>query len=181
MIRRVAERVILVNGLPGSGKTTLAGQLAPALPAPLISKDALKEAMAAAVPGIAPGAVGAAASEAMWELAAATPGTVVLESWWFTPRDAGFVTAGLGRCGGPATVEVWCDVPARLALTRYRGRRRPAVHEDDRKLGEAWPRWLAEAEPLRVGHTLIVDTRRPVDVGRLVAAITAASGRLPAN
>jgi predicted kinase len=33
--------LVLVNGLPGSGKTTLAGKLAQVLEAPLISKDAI--------------------------------------------------------------------------------------------------------------------------------------------
>lgn len=148
----VADGVVLVNGLPGSGKTTLAGRVASTLQVPLVSQDALKEAMAAAAPGVPSGAVGVAAAEVMWDLAAATPGCVVLESWWFKPRDLGFVTAGLARCGQPSTVEVWCDVPAELALARYRSRRRSAVYEDDRKLKESWPRWLAEAEPLRVGQ-----------------------------
>jgi predicted kinase len=38
--------LILVNGLPGSGKTTLANGLARQLDAPLIAKDAIKEAVA---------------------------------------------------------------------------------------------------------------------------------------
>jgi hypothetical protein len=112
----------------------------------------------------------------MWDLAAATPGCVVLESWWFKPRDLGFVTAGLDRCGRPSTVEVWCDVPAELALARYRSRRRSAVYEDDRKLKESWPRWFAEAEPLRVGQTLVVETNGPVNVDHLVDSIKATSG-----
>ena len=37
----VAERVILVNGLPGSGKTTLARRLGAALGVPVVSKDAV--------------------------------------------------------------------------------------------------------------------------------------------
>jgi predicted kinase len=46
----VAERVILVNGLPGSGKTTLARRLGAALGVPVVSKDAVKEALLTAVP-----------------------------------------------------------------------------------------------------------------------------------
>ena len=41
---------VVVSGLPASGKTTLARQLADELNAPLISKDEIKEAMATAIP-----------------------------------------------------------------------------------------------------------------------------------
>jgi predicted kinase len=40
----MADLLVIVNGLPGSGKTTLARRLGAALEAPVVSKDALKEA-----------------------------------------------------------------------------------------------------------------------------------------
>lgn len=171
----MAEQLILINGLPGSGKSTLAGPLAAALQLPLISK----EAMAAAVPaGISSRALGIAASQAMGELAAGTPGGIVLESWWFTPRDLGLVQAGLHRCGTPATVEIWCQVPAPIAAARVRSRRRAAVHEDERRLTDSWPQWAAQARPLGVGPTLTVATDRPVDAGDLADRIRGAGQRL---
>lgn len=172
----MAQRLILINGLPGSGKSTLAGRLAPALRVPLIGKDAVKEAIAAAVPGVPPKAVGRVAAQAMWELAAATPGAVILESWWFRPRDLGFVTEGIARSGARTTVEIWCAVPPEVALERYRNRRRAALHEDDQRLREDWPRWMAEAEPLGVGPTIVVETDRPVIATHLIEAISEAIG-----
>jgi predicted kinase len=91
----VAEFLVLVNGLPGSGKTTLARRLSAALGIPLISKDAIKETLT----DLAPARAGIVASERMWDLAAEANGMVVLESWWFRPRDLGFVENGLVRCG----------------------------------------------------------------------------------
>jgi predicted kinase len=167
----VADHLVLVNGLPGSGKSTFAELLAPALNFVLIGKDALKEAMAAVAPGVPAQALGVAASGVMWELAAATAGGLVLESWWFRPRDLAFVEAGLRRSGSPATVEIWCDVPAALARERYQARRRAALYEDDRHLRESWPRWAAEAEPLRVADTIMVKTDQPVDVADVVERI----------
>src|SRR3954470_5423839 len=160
----MADRLVLINGLPGSGKTTLANRLAATMDAPVISKDVIKEAMAAALPGIPTTAFGPVASEALWELAAATPGLVILESWWFRPRDVDHVRAGLRRCASPATIELWCDVPAGLAQERYRNRRRAALHDDDRQLAVSWPRWAAEAEPLGVALTITVSTDREVDL-----------------
>ncbi|MBU2666154.1 ATP-binding protein [Actinoplanes bogorensis] len=167
----MVDALVLVNGLPGSGKTTLAGPLAAALRFPLVSKDAIKESMSRAVPGLPPRAYGIAAAEAMWNLATATPGGLVLESWWFKPRDLDYVTAGRARCGNPLTVEVWCDVPPDLALSRYRDRRRSALYQDDRKLGDSWPRWAAEAEPLWPG-AISIRTDSPVDVSALAEAIS---------
>ena len=44
-------RLILVTGPPGSGKTTLAYALGAAIGCPVVSRDAIKEGMAAAEPG----------------------------------------------------------------------------------------------------------------------------------
>lgn len=145
--------------------------MAPALDAALIGKDAIKEAVAAVVSTVPSRALGIAASEMMWTLAAALSGTVVLESWWFRPRDLGFVEAGLRRCEPTSVVELWCQVPTDIAKSRYEARRRHEIHDDARQLVHAWPRWEREAVPLGLSPVILVDTSVPVDMADLVARI----------
>jgi predicted kinase len=168
---RTVLDLVLVNGLPGSGKTTLAAGLAPALNAPLISKDAIKEAVADVVAAVPRQTLGIASSEMMWTLASAFTGDVVLESWWFKSRDLHFVEAGLRRCSPASVIEVWCEVPARLARSRYEARRRHPIHDDERQLAEAWPRWEKEAEPLGLAPVVPVDTGGAIDLADLITRI----------
>jgi predicted kinase len=156
---------VLVNGLPGSGKTTLAGQLAPMLGARLVSKDAIKETLT----HLPSRQAGIAASEAMWETAARLDGTVVLESWFFRPRDLRFVEIGVMRCGSPPAVEIWCEVPPDVALRRVRNRSRAAIHRDAANVAAHWDEWVAGAGPLGVAYEIRVRTDGPVDVAGVAA------------
>jgi len=167
----MADRLVLVNGLPASGKTTLSLQLAAHLSVPCVSKDSIKELLAKAFPAAAASSLGRIAMETAWRLASTMPGTVILESWWFKPRDLDLVKDGLGICCARVVAEVWCDVPADLARQRFVARSRPAPYQDAQRLARCWEDWAARAEPLGVGRTVRVRTDQPVDVEALAAAV----------
>lgn len=81
--------VVLVNGLPAAGKSTLAPPLASALELPLLSKDVIKETHADVLGSKPPPGrtqrewnrqLGTAASQTMWALLGASAPGAVLEN-----------------------------------------------------------------------------------------------------
>ncbi|WP_170176893.1 AAA family ATPase [Nocardia mexicana] len=166
--------LVLVNGLPGSGKTTLGASLARSLNAWFLSKDAVKEALAGSLENVSDlPELGGIAMDAVWALAARSPAAVVIDSWWFKPRDLAFARAGIERVGARHTVEVWCNLPSEVARSRYAGRQRAAIYRDQQRLVENWDHWAAHAAPLGLAPTLLVDTTRTVDPAVLAQRIQA--------
>jgi predicted kinase len=174
---------VLVSGAPGSGKTTLATRLAPALGFALLSKDTIKETLADAL-----GArdavdldeshrLGGAAMELLWRLARDSP-RVVLEAN-FRPHSA-YERERIAALGGPV-VEVNCVCPPEVARSRFAERARSGSHHAVHVLDELPDALLAEYDrPVGIGTVITVDTTAPVDVGalarRVERAIRAAAG-----
>lgn len=186
--------IVVVAGVPGSGKTTLARALAPRLELPLISKDTIKEALFDA---LGTGdlswsqALGRASHQVLFALAAEA-GPVVLESHFWR----GVAEAELEHLGRPL-VQVYCRCALDIAVSRYRqrigtpGRHRghlPAVEGDEAgsamaadaamAAGAAPAGWsTVEPQPLDLQAPLIeVDTTGPVDIEALVLRINGADG-----
>ncbi len=167
-----ARWAVIVNGPPGSGKSTLAGPLAERLGVPLLAKDAVKETLLDTL-GYADRPesrrIGAASGEVLWTVLASCPRGAVVESW-LAPSIRGVVRAGLHRAGIDRVVEVWCDCPPDLALSRYAARTRHAGHFDE-ALVDDLPDVLAIAEPLALGPVLRVATDVPIGLDSVVTRV----------
>jgi hypothetical protein len=173
------SRFVIVSGLPGSGKTTLARALAQLLHVPLLDKDDVLEEL------FAERGIGDAAwrrqlsrdSDAKLEVRAraADRGAVIVSFWHVDgmAADSGTPTTWLSSLHG-TKVHVRCLCATDVAARRFRSRPRHAGHLDAERLeAELIADFdkLAACPPLAVAPVLDVDTSGAVDVHALARQI----------
>ena len=162
----VKARLVVVSGLPASGKTTVGRALSARLGLPLIDKDAILEALFDSLG--CPDRderyrLSRASDEVLYVLAAASQSAVVV-NWW----DHDSSPARL-RGIASAVVEVFCDCPVDVAAARFEARRRHPGHHDPVRSPEdvaEGARRMRETfqGPLGVGDLVRVDTEGSFDV-----------------
>lgn len=167
--------LVVVQGPPAAGKTTVAREIAQRLRLPLLMKDTVKEALFA---GLGTGdlewsqRLGVGTYEvlaALVEESVAARASVVLEGNFARGSDLERRLAAL-----PARfVQIHCNAPLALLIERYQSRERHPGHVDGERLDG-----LREAveshrhDPLDLpGVTIRIDTSAPVDVAALTLRV----------
>lgn len=172
----MTRSVILVNGVPASGKSTVARAVAGALGWPLLTLDTVKEPF---FDHLGTGdrdynrALGRASYQAIFSLIGDWPAGLgaVVDAWFgFQPPEV--LDAHLARAGVGATAEIWCMAPPAVVAERF------ASRADSRHKGHPGADYAPElaalaarAAPIGRGPLVTIDTTRPLDIAALIAWI----------
>ena len=170
------KAAILVNGVPASGKSSVARKISAARGWPLLTLDTIKEAFFDHL-GTGDRAYnrtfGQASYQAMFDLVRDFPaGTTVVMDAWFGFQPIEVLNGHIARAGIDRVVEVWCHAPPAVIGERYVARlaKRSAGH-----LGADYIPELIElagrAQPLGKWPLLGVDTTQALDLGEMTARI----------
>ncbi|MGK3141292.1 AAA family ATPase [Pantoea sp. C2G6] len=156
------KRVVLVNGIPASGKSTLTRALSQHFGWPVLTLDSLKEPFMscfAPVDRQRNRQLGCAAYQAIWNIVAQAPATPVwLIDAWFGFQPRALLEQGLKQAGVEQVLELWLEIAPEMAVARYQARlsQRLPGHPGAEYLPEL--RQLAQqAAPMALGPVLKVD------------------------
>ncbi len=166
----MAPLLVVVAGMPSSGKTTVAEGLARRLRLPLIAKDEIKESL---YESLGAGSVSSSAvlGDAAYALIFALARTMlssgvsaIIEANFFRDQESEFAALPEHQL-----VQVHCKAPLSVLLDRYANRSRHAGHHDAQKIKELPARYESGAhDALRLRGDLIeLDTTQPVDLDAL--------------
>lgn len=167
--RTAPKRLVMVNGVPASGKSSVALGLSSLTGWPVFSLDTIKNPFLEEIEGVDRPfnrKLGRASMTAMFALLRDAPAgsSVIMDAWFgFQPRE--FVLPLLAASGVTAIHEIWCEAAPETVGARYRAR------AASRLPGHPGPDYADElealarrAEPFRTGPLLTLSTEGIIDL-----------------
>lgn len=150
------KTVVLVNGVPASGKTTVTHQLSERFSLPILTIDGIKEPFMAQFSEIDRAfnrKLGCAAYDVIWSIIRHAPaGCPFLVDAWFGFQPKEKLVDYLKKAGVTQILEVWNAVTPDVAVARY------AQRLGERRVGHPGEEYLPElavlaanAEPMALG------------------------------
>jgi hypothetical protein len=169
---------IVFSGLPGSGKSSIARDLAPHFQLPLLDKDDFLESLfdQRGGPNGAPRSFLSREADQHLIAAARALSGACLVSWWRRPQvdpDSGTPTEWLAGLAAPV-IEVYCHCRVDTAVERFLHRRRHPRHLDAARSSDALRAQFAlfaVLGPLGCGPVVELDTERSVRLDAVVAEL----------
>ena len=166
--------ILLVNGVPASGKSTVAAVLGRRLSMPVLALDTVKEALFDHL-GVGDRdhsrLLGKASYQAIFATIAGFPdGLGAIVDAWHGFQPLPVLEGHLQRAAAGPVLEIWCHAPPEVIAARYRARVRHPGHPPA-AYAEELAALAARAGSLGIGPTLEVATDRELDEEALVAAV----------
>lgn len=157
------KKLIIVNGIPASGKSSVTKIIADYFSFPVLSIDEIKEPFMVQFTDVIDRPLnrklGYAAYQAMFNIVKSSPAEVIfIMDAWFGFRDKSVLEDYLKEIGDVQVIEVWVKASGELVAERYKKRcgHRIKGHPGEEYIPELV--LLADrAEPMNVGKTYTFD------------------------
>lgn len=168
------KRVVLVNGVPASGKSRLAKALSLRTGWPILSLDDIKNPFLQHIGPVDRDfnrTLGKASYQAIWSFIAEAPAssTFIIDAWFgFQPKAQ--LESYISAAQIDHVAELWCKVPGAVAGERYASRLK------ERLPGHPGAEYVSElialadrAEPMGCGAVMTVDQTQEPDMAAIMA------------
>jgi len=181
-IRGSGKSVLMVNGIPASGKSRMAHEISARTGWPVLSLDTIKNPFLEHLGGadrLFNRTLGKASYQSIWSIVRDAPeGSAFIIDAWFGFQPMELLRDHIAMSGIGPIAEIWCDVPGDIAAERYAARldERPAGHPGASYIPELIE-LAARAEPTGLAPLYRSDTTMPASYDEILAWARSALGR----